>query len=81
MGDRLAGRLRSRAVYRTWFIITTGIPARTRSRNGRTSVRRRVSSVTVIGSAASKWMSSVERPWPGKCLATGRTPPSAMPSA
>ena len=51
--------------------------------SGRKAAKSVASSVarSVSTTGSFWWLSAVARPWPGMCLSTGKTPPSARPSA
>src|SRR5450830_526543 len=76
--DVVAGATGSMAVNTTCAVMPSGRPAS--GRNAAKSVASRVArSVSMIGNLA--WLSAVARPWPGRCLSTGRTPPACSPCA
>ena len=66
------------AVYTTCAVIPSG-----RSASGRNAAKSVASSVarSVSTTGSSPWLSAVARPWPGRCLSTGSTPPAISPSA
>jgi hypothetical protein len=78
-GEKTAGRTASIRAYTALDIITNGVPARARCRNGIRSASARVVTVSVTPPRVS--VLAVTRPSPGKCLTVGTTPASAIPAA
>src|SRR5580704_12442659 len=76
--DKVAGATGSMALNTTCAVMPSGRPAR-----GRKAAKSVASSVarSAVTTGSRLWLSAVARPWPGMCLSTGRTPPSAKPSA
>ena len=78
IAEVVAGATGSMALNTTCAVMPSGRPAS--GRKASKSLPSRVSrSVSTTGSA--RWLSAVARPWPGRCLTTGRTPPFSSPSA
>ena len=77
-GERVAGghpgpRIPGTA---TWAVMTASTPSSTARRKGTNSrASSRARSASTMGS--STWESVLVSPWPGKCLAVVRTPPSS----
>src|SRR5580692_3135608 len=76
--DKVAGATASMALNTTCAVMPSGRPA-----SGRKAAKSLASSVarSVATTGSRLWLSAVARPWPGICLSTGSTPPSARPSA
>src|SRR5215212_5518330 len=78
VAEVVAGAMGSNAVNTTCAVMPIGSCA-----SGRNAAKSLTSSNarSALTTGSCWWLSAVARPWPGKCLSTGNTPPAMSPFA